>query len=104
MSEREIRRVIAEVCAELDRQVRAAVSCGVRRVVLPAALGAGLALTAAACGDDDPGPGSPAYGAPAIEAGVGDAGVDRGPAALYAAVGPEAGAGPTPTPLYAAPE
>jgi hypothetical protein len=44
MSEGEIRRVLREICEELDRTSRR-----VRRVVLPAALGAGLALSSG-CG------------------------------------------------------
>ena len=44
MSEGEIRRVLREICEELDRTARR-----VRRVALPAALGAGLALSAG-CG------------------------------------------------------
>lgn len=45
MSEKEIRGILQEVCAELDRRVRDAVRQGVRKVLLPTALGAGLALT-----------------------------------------------------------
>jgi len=44
MSESEIRRVLREVCEELDRGTRR-----VRRVMLPAALGAGVALSSG-CG------------------------------------------------------
>lgn len=47
MSEKEIRGILQEVCAELDRRVRDAVRQGVRKVLLPTALGAGLALTPA---------------------------------------------------------
>lgn len=103
MSEREIRQIIACVCADLDRQVRAAVSKGVRKVVLPAALGAGLAFTGAACDDG----GGELYGAPPMEASVSDRGVDQGPAVLYGV--PDGGgeldsvADGEPAPLYAAP-
>lgn len=45
MSESEIRRVLREVCEELDRAAR-----HLGRVVLPAALGAGVAL-ASGCGE-----------------------------------------------------
>ena len=40
MSEKEIREIIRSVCGNLDRLALQ----GIRRVVLPAALGAGLAL------------------------------------------------------------
>jgi hypothetical protein len=43
MTEREIRRVIVEVCAELDRRARG---------LLFPMLGAGVALAVAGCGDD----------------------------------------------------
>ena len=44
MSEQEVRAIARAVCAELDRRVRDAVRGGLRRVALPAALGAGLTL------------------------------------------------------------
>ena len=46
MSEKEIRRIIQEVCSDLDRhaRLRALASKGVRKLVLPAVVGAGLAL------------------------------------------------------------
>ncbi len=47
MTEKEIREVIRELCDELDERARRLV----RNVVVPAALGAGLALSAGGCGD-----------------------------------------------------
>jgi len=44
MSEKEIRRVIEEICADLDRHARILATRGVRKVVLPAVVGASLAL------------------------------------------------------------
>lgn len=44
MSEKEIRRVIEEICADLDRHARLLARSGVRKVVLPAVVGASLAL------------------------------------------------------------
>ena len=55
MTEREIRQIIAEVCAELDRRARA-----VGRVVGPSVIGAGLALGIAGCDDRS----TPLYSAP----------------------------------------
>jgi hypothetical protein len=46
MTEHEVRQVLEDACEELDRR---SVSKGRRRVFLPAVLGAGLILTAAAC-------------------------------------------------------
>lgn len=48
MSEREYRRALAAVLAEIEAEAR---RLG-RKVLLPAALGAGLALGAGGCGDD----------------------------------------------------
>lgn len=46
MTEKEIREVIRELCEELDRGARRVVRQGMRKVVLPSMLGAGLALSA----------------------------------------------------------
>lgn len=48
MSEREYRRALAAVLAEIEAETR---RLG-RKVLIPAALGAGLALGAGGCGDD----------------------------------------------------
>jgi hypothetical protein len=56
VTEREIRRIIAEVCSELDRRARA-----VGRVVGPSVVGASLALGIAGCDDRS----APLYSAPA---------------------------------------
>lgn len=50
MSEREIRGLLRTICEELERRGRTLVRKGVRKVLLPTTLGAGLAL--AGCGDD----------------------------------------------------
>ena len=51
MTEKEIREVIRELCEDLDRRARRAVKDGLRKVVLPSMLGAGLALAPAGCDD-----------------------------------------------------
>ena len=82
MSESEIRAVLREVCDELDRRTR--------QLLLPAIVGAGLAL--AGCGEDRPAPayGAPAYGVIHLDGSVERiVGADR---AVYAA------------PLYSAPQ
>ena len=79
MTEREIRRVIAEVCAELDRRARA--------LLVPSILGAGLML--GGCGDRDTptdGGAQPAYGVPPK-----DARIELGPMPLYAPPPPHDG-------------
>lgn len=76
MSEKEIRRIIQEVCSQLDRQAR--------KAVYPAIIGAGLAM--GGCSGDA----EPVYGVPAPDSAL-DAGLDRGiygmpvPDAIYAA-------------------
>jgi hypothetical protein len=60
MTEREIREVIRELCEELDRGARRVIREGMRKVVMPSMLGAGLALSAGACSDKA----VPAYGVP----------------------------------------
>ena len=50
MSEKEIRSVLRSLCEDLDRRARRAMRSGMRNVVMPAALGAGLALSG--CSDD----------------------------------------------------
>jgi hypothetical protein len=68
MTEREIRQIIMEVCAELDRRARA-----VGRIVAPSVIGAGLALGIAGCDDRS----APLYSAPAPDGKVSaDARVD----------------------------
>ena len=55
MSEKEIRSALHEFMADLERHSRQVVRQGVRKVVLPAVLGTGLALSG--CSDDtDPPP------------------------------------------------
>ncbi len=103
MTEKEIRAVIQAVCADLDQRVRQVVTKSVRKVVLPAALGAGLALSTGACNDDDRSvPTGDAQGQ------VDGQAVDAGPlppymaadAAVYAAPFPDGG----PVPPYMAPD
>lgn len=60
MTEKEIREVIRELCEELDRGARRVIKEGMRKVVMPSMLGAGLALSAGACSDKA----VPAYGVP----------------------------------------
>ena len=120
MSEREMRQILASLCADLDRRARA-LGRGVKKALVPAALGAGLALGAGACSDDASSPKdarveastkdmgaemSPLYMAPedaAIQSDVGptaDVGVDL-PGTLYMA--PDAGTDVGPVPPYMAP-
>ncbi len=55
MSEREIRGILRSICDELDQYAGRLISKGVRKVLLPTAVGAGLALGGAAgCSDDSP--------------------------------------------------
>lgn len=53
MTEREIRGILRQVFARLDERARRAVHTGVRKVVLPSMLGAGLALSQAGCDGRD---------------------------------------------------
>lgn len=70
MSEKEIRRIIEEICADLDRHARMLASKGVRKVVLPAVVGASLAV--GGCDRVV----TPVYGVPAPDSGkVQDKGV-----------------------------
>jgi hypothetical protein len=45
MSEREIRRIVRSVCVDLDERARRAARSTVRQVVLPTAVGVGLAVS-----------------------------------------------------------
>lgn len=45
MSERQIRDILRDVCADLDRHSRRVVREGVRKIVIPTVLGAGLVMT-----------------------------------------------------------
>lgn len=91
MSEKEIRRIIKEVCADLDRHasIRALALKGARKVVLPAMLGAGLAL--GGCTET-----RMMYGVPMPDGQVMDSQVADGKV-----VGAEAG---TPDAIYMAPD
>lgn len=52
MSEREIRGILRSICDELDQHAGRLICKGVRKVLLPTAVGAGLALGGAAgCSD-----------------------------------------------------
>lgn len=98
MREREMREVLATVCDELDRRARRLLRDGVRKVVMPAALGAGLAL-GGGCDTDRPvNTGDAATdGAPARDRGpqMGDlAPVYMGPDAGLLYMGPDAGPPP----------
>ena len=68
MSEKQIRDILRDVCADLDRHSRRVVRDGVRQLVLPTVLGAGLALTGCDAREN-----VPLYGVPAdvgVEAGL----------------------------------
>ena len=68
MSEKQIRDILRDVCADLDRHSRRVVRDGVRKLVLPTVLGAGLALTGCDAREN-----VPLYGVPAdvgVEAGL----------------------------------
>ncbi len=58
MSEKQIREILRDVCADLERHSRRVVRSGVRKVVLPTVLGAGLALGGCDLGNESD------YGAP----------------------------------------
>jgi hypothetical protein len=118
MTEREIREVIRELCEELDRGARRVVRQGMRKVVFPSMLGAGLALSACSepaelygvpprdggadrTVDGKVGGPDAAYGVPWDQKVIkedGKAGFDLGPVPPYMA--PEAG----PQPEYMAPD
>lgn len=83
MSEKQIRDILRDVCSDLDRHSRRVVRQGVRKIVLPTVLGAGLALSG--CSDDA----IKKDTSPLSEAGV-EAGAEAGPADL-AYMGPDAG-------------
>ncbi|MFH1130816.1 MAG: hypothetical protein V1754_05735 [Pseudomonadota bacterium] len=70
MSEKEIRATVRQICEDLDKRARYLARNGIRKVVLPAVLGAGLAMSG--CGDETT---VPLYGVPPAEAGV-EAGLD----------------------------
>ncbi|MFH1130817.1 MAG: hypothetical protein V1754_05740 [Pseudomonadota bacterium] len=111
MSEKEIRATVRQICEDLDKRARYLARNGIRKVVLPAVLGAGLAISG--CGDETT---VPLYGVPPAEAGV-EAGVDQGidtsvdaatdllplPEAAAAYMGPDAGTDLGPIPPYMAP-
>jgi hypothetical protein len=97
MTDREMWARIEAACAQLDR-IREGVQRGVRKVLLPAALGTGLAFSAGACGEprsvmvdsgalaDSVGaPVAPVYAAPH----AGDATIEPPPQMDYAAPFPE---------------
>jgi len=82
MSEKEIRRIIRETCAYLDRHAR--------KAVYPAMLGAGLAL--GGCGDDMDKPAADAGADMGPDAVIPrDAGVYSAPDVMYMAPGPDRG-------------
>ena len=74
MSEREIRKILRDVCADLERHSRQVVRDGVRKIVLPTVLGAGLAMTGCDAREN-----VPVYGVPA------DAGIEAGRDMMYGA-------------------
>ena len=102
MTEREIREVIRELCDELDQGARRVMQKGLRKVILPAMLGAGLALSAGGCGDRQPIPpqidrGTVApYGAINPYDGTIPLQIDRGPVAHYGVIAPYDGNPPRP--------
>jgi hypothetical protein len=56
MSEKTIRAILRDICDELDQHARRVMTTGVRKIVLPSLLGAGVALSGGAalsgCGND----------------------------------------------------
>ena len=90
MSEREIRSILRDVCADLDRHSRWVVRNGVRKIVFPTVIGATLALSG--CDSRS----TPEYAAPLPDGQVTEAGAEGGP--VYMA--PDRGA----TPPYQAPD
>lgn len=94
MSEKQIRDILRDVCADLDRHSRYVVHQGVRKLVLPTVIGASLALSG--CDSRN----VPEYAAPAPDAQVTEAGADQGGGALYMApdgmvyMAPDSGAQP----------
>ncbi len=92
MSEREIRRILRDVCTDLDRHSRWVVRNGVRKIVFPTVLGASLALS----GCD--GRSTPEYAAPLPDGQVTEAGTTADGGLLYMA--PDKG----PLPPYMAPD
>lgn len=58
MSEKQIRDILRDVCADLEEHSRRVVRSGIRKVVLPTVLGAGLALGGCDLGNESD------YGAP----------------------------------------
>jgi hypothetical protein len=88
MSEREIRKIIRSVCADLDQRAKRAAQNTARCVVLPTIMG--LSLTVAGCDDKKPGhidAQASEDGAVIVPDGAteGGAGRDSGVVALYAA-------------------
>ena len=70
MSEKQIREILRGVCADLEQHSRRVVRSGVRRVLLPTVLGAGLALGGCDLGGESD------YGAPYPDGYTKEAGVD----------------------------
>lgn len=121
MSEKQIRDILRDVCHDLDRHSRRVVRDGVRKLVLPTVLGAGLALSG--CGDDatksDTGATQKDTGAEVGAADMAYMGPDAGPPPKDAAgkeagkeaglpdlmyMGPDVGPDKGPMPPYMAPE
>lgn len=99
MSEREMRHLLASLCADLDRRARQ-LGRGVKKVVLPAALGAGLALGMGGCSDDSST--APDAKVDKKDGGTTDAKVDIGPVTPYG-IPSDIGVD-TPGTLYMAPD
>lgn len=102
MSEKQIREILRDVCADLEQHSRRVVRAGVRKVVLPSVLGAGLALGGCDLGGESD------YGAPVpdgyykVDAGKGD-GVVEDVGKGDAIVGKDAAVYSAPDAIYAAP-
>jgi hypothetical protein len=95
MSEKQIREILKDVCADLEQHSRRVVRSGVRKVVLPTVLGAGLALGGCDLGSESD------YGAPMPDGYYKEAGVDKGKS--DGIVGKDVAVYSAPDAIYAAP-
>jgi len=95
MSEQEIRKIIRSVCADLDLRAKRAAQSTVRRAVLPAVMGVGLAISGCESTVIETGPGGQIV--PQTDGAAQDGepeaalGNDSAAAPLYAAPAPDAG-------------
>ena len=96
MSEKQIRDILRDVCADLERHSRRVVRSGVKKVVLPTVLGAGLALGGCDLGGESD------YGAPMPDGYYKEASVDAKQA--DGIVGKDVAIYSAPDAIYAAPD